>query len=130
MRGKEASYLTRQQVYVDEAGVMLLDVAGRGVSVRCRYVAPLAHGKDQLHPHQFVLAPASAKADRSNVASHISTMYHSKGLAPKSARLRATRIHHFMHSGIADELICGLRGRSGCGHSLGIFRVAACVGVD
>ena len=50
LRGKDASYLPWQQVYVDEAGVMLLDVAGRGLSVRCRYVAPLAHGKDQLHP--------------------------------------------------------------------------------
>lgn len=115
---------------MDETGVMLLDVAGRGVSVRCRYVAPLTHGKDQLHPYQFVLVPASAKADRSNVASHISTTYRSKGLAPKSAHLRATWIHHFMHGGIADKLICGLSGRSGCGQSLGIFRVAACVGVD
>ena len=56
---------------------MLIDVAGRDVLVRCRYTAPLPHSKEQFHPDQYVLAPASAKADRSNVASNISTMYHS-----------------------------------------------------
>lgn len=106
LRAKEASYLTWEQVYVDETGVMLLDVTGRDVPVRCRYAAPLPHGKDQFHPDQYVLAPDSIKADRSNVTSNISTMYHSKGLAPKPARLRVTWIHHFMYSGIADELIC------------------------
>lgn len=33
-------------------------------------------------------------------------MYHSKGLAPQPAHLRVTWIHHLMHSGNADELIC------------------------
>lgn len=106
LRAKEASYLTWEQVYVDETGVMLLDVVGRDVPVRCRYATPLTHGKDQYRPVQYVLAPDSAKANRSNIASNFSSMYHSKGLAPKPARLRVTWIHHFMHSGIADELIC------------------------
>ena len=59
---------------------MLIDVAGRDVLVRCRYTAPLPHSKEQFHPDQYVLAPASAKADRSNVASNISTMYYSTGI--------------------------------------------------
>ncbi|WP_408925538.1 hypothetical protein ACKFRT_01835 [Corynebacterium sp. YSMAA1_1_F7] len=106
LRAKEASYLTWEQVYVDETGVMLLDVTGRDLPVRQRYDTPLVHGKDQFRPEQYVLAPDSAKADRSNVASNISSMYHSKGLAPKPARLRVTWIQHFMNADIADELIC------------------------
>ncbi|MGJ4124135.1 hypothetical protein ACN4D9_01035 [Corynebacterium macclintockiae] len=74
LKAKEASYLTWEQVYIDETDVILLDVAGRDVPVRRRYAAPLVHGKDQFLPDQYVLAPASAKADRSNVASNISTM--------------------------------------------------------
>ena len=74
---KEASYFTWEQVYVDETEVMLLDVAGPDIPVRCRYAVPLPHNKDQFHPDLYVLAPASAKTDRSNVASNISTMYHS-----------------------------------------------------
>ncbi|MGJ4093771.1 hypothetical protein [Corynebacterium macclintockiae] len=74
LKAKEASYLTWEQVYIDETDVILLDVAGRDVPVRRRYAAPLVHGKDQFLPDQYVLAPASAKADRSNVASNISTI--------------------------------------------------------
>ena len=106
LRAKEASYLTWAQVYVDETGVMLLDVTGRDVPVRQRYAEPFIHGKNQYRPEQYVLAPDSAKADRSNIASNFSTMYHSKGLAPKPARLRVTWIQHFMNAGVNDELIC------------------------
>lgn len=85
---------------------MLLSVAGREVPVRHRYAAPLPHGRDQLHLDQFVLTPDSAKADRSNVTSNIASMYQSKSLAPKPARLRVTCIQHFINSDIADELFC------------------------
>lgn len=40
-------------VYIDEAGVMLLDAVGRDIPVHCRYAAPLAPGKDPFHPNQF-----------------------------------------------------------------------------
>ena len=106
LKAKEASYLTCEQVHANKAGLMLLDVTGRDVPVRHRPAAPLTHGKDQFHPDHFVLTPDSAKADRSNVASNISSMYQSKGLAPKPARLRVTCIQHFINAGIADKLIC------------------------
>ena len=79
-------------------------MAGRDVPVRHRYAAPLPHGRDQFHLDQFVLTPDRAKADRSNVASNISSMYQAKSLAPKPARLRVTCIQHFINSDIADKV--------------------------
>lgn len=106
LRTEEASCLTWAHVYSNETGAMLLDVAGRDVPMSQRYAAPLVHGKNQYRPDQFVLAHDSTKADRSNIASNISSMCYSKSLEPKPARLRVTWIQHFINAGVDDDLIC------------------------
>ncbi len=109
LRPSEADLIRWQQIYIDSDRVFILDVNERDVPVLDRFAEPL-YEKSSQSPHDFLVSPKRANRDRLTSEMCFNQTQVDFQISP--AKMRNTRIAHFIETGSPERAVLAASGMS------------------